>query len=358
MKSKYKLSRKSYFIFSRIKGYRGMIKMLYSLRKFDKEEIAKQRLKIIEFYERYGESATKEAFGADRKVISRWRKRFKESGYKLASLIPRSTRPKVLRVSNIPVQIINFIKEVRMKHPRLGKEKIKPLLDEYCRRNNIKTISESSIGNVIKRNKFFFQKSGRVYHNPASKWAEGKVNKKRRERIKHPPKVEEFGHILSDTIEIITDGIKDYFYCAIDAKMKFALTLNYKRLDSRRNKDFYKRFKSVYPCKIRVWQTDNGCENLGEFDKELEKDNVKHIFSYPRCPKINTYIERYNRTVQEEFINNNLDIINDKKLFNEKLADYIIFYNTKRVHKSLGNKTPINYLLEKGVMSQMSLTYR
>ncbi|MBI2405222.1 hypothetical protein HYV22_03540 [Candidatus Gottesmanbacteria bacterium] len=29
-------------------------------------------------------------------------------------------------------------------------------------------------------------------------------------------------HILSDTVERITDGVKDYFLSAIDAKMKFA----------------------------------------------------------------------------------------------------------------------------------------
>jgi transposase InsO family protein len=46
-------------------------------------------------------------------------------------------------------------------------------------------------------------------------------------------------------------------------------------------------FKSVYPCEIKVWQSDNGSENLGEFDKALKKDSIPHLFSYPRCPKIN-----------------------------------------------------------------------
>ncbi len=97
----------------------------------------------------------------------------------------------------------------------------------------------------------------------------------------------------------------------------------------------------------------NRSENLGDFDKQLKKDEVPHLFPYPRCPKINAFIERYNRTVQEEFIDNHLDTINDKALFNGQLADYLIFYNTKRVHKSLGNKTPIDYLIEQGVLSQM-----
>gem|GEM_PF-5822404 len=42
-------------------------------------------MKIIRFYEEYGKKATKEAFGTDRKAISRWRKGLKEGGYSLNS---------------------------------------------------------------------------------------------------------------------------------------------------------------------------------------------------------------------------------------------------------------------------------
>ncbi|MFZ6016420.1 MAG: integrase core domain-containing protein [Nitrospirota bacterium] len=331
--------------------------MLYSLKRFSKSEVAQQRMKIIKFYEEYGEKATKEAFGADRKVISRWRKRLKEAEGSLTGLIPHSTRPYKVRCSNVSPKIINFIKELRERHPRLGKEKIKPLLDKYCAENGLKSVSESTVGNIIKRHKFFYQKSGRIYHDPNSKWAQNSVKKARRLKIKHPLKPEDFGHIVADTVERVTDGVKDYFYNAIDAKLRFALTLNYKRLTSRNMKDFYHRFKSVYPYVIKSWQTDNGSENLGEFDDELKRDRIPHYFSYPRCPKINTYIERYNRTLQEEFIDNNLDVIYDKPLFHKRLADYLIFYNTQRPHKSLGLKSPIDYLIENGGMSQKSLTY-
>lgn len=44
--------------------------------------------KIKGFYNTHGEIATKEAFGVDRKVISRWKKRLTGSGGKLVSLVP------------------------------------------------------------------------------------------------------------------------------------------------------------------------------------------------------------------------------------------------------------------------------
>ena len=47
---------------------------------FERSEVAKQRLRIIEFYKRYGERATKEAFGVDRRLVSRWRRRLADAG--------------------------------------------------------------------------------------------------------------------------------------------------------------------------------------------------------------------------------------------------------------------------------------
>lgn len=331
--------------------------MLYSLRKFDQSEVAKERMKIIKFYEQYGEKATKEAFGADRKVISRWKQRLNESKGQMMSLVPLSTAPKTVRRSAVSSEVIDYIKKLREKRPRLGKEKIKPLLDKFCRESTLKTVSESTVGNIIKKNHFFFQKGGRIYHNPASKWVDKRLVKPRRLRVKHAPKPEDFGHIMADTVMRIIDGIKHYFYSAIDIKLKFILTLHYRRLNSRNMKDFYGRFQSVYPGIIKDWQTDNGQENLGEFDMELKRQEIPHVFSYPNCPKINTYIERYNRTIQEEFIDNNLDIIHDEKMFNRELADYLIFYNTERPHKSLGLLSPIDYLISNRAMSHKSLTY-
>lgn len=348
---------KAYPIFSRIKGYWRYVDMLKSLRRYGRDEVAQQRMKIMKFYDRYGEKATQEAFGADRKVIHRWKKRLREHNGKLFSLVPLSTRPKSTRRSTVSVAIVDFIKRMREEHPRIGKEKIKPLLDEYCIKNGLNTISESTVGNIIKRHNFFLQRSGRIYHNPQSKWALNKGHRDKRLRIKYPPKPKDFGHILSDAVERITDGIRDYFISAIDAKMKFALTLNYKRLTSRNMNNFYHRFRLVYPLKIKDWQTDNGTENLGEFDQQLKRDKIPHIFSYPHCPKINTYIERYNRTVQEEFIDNNLHIIHDKYALNKALVNFLLYYNSVRPHKSLGLKSPLDFLVSNGEMSHLSLTY-
>ena len=331
--------------------------MLYSLRKFKQSEIAQEKMKIINFYNQYGEKKTKEFFGADRKVVSRWKKRLKEQGGRLISLIPYSTRPKNLRKPAVSPQVVNYIQSLREKHYRLGKDKLKIFVNQFCQKNNLKTVSASTIGNIIKRHHFFFQKAGKIYHNPASKCQQRSLFKKKKLRVKHAPRPTDYGHIASDTVERIIDGVKHYFYNATDLKMKFSLSLYYKTLNSANMKDFYGQFKRVYPQRIIDWQTDNGKENLKDFDQELEKDNIPHLFIYPNCPRINTVIERYNRTMQEEFVDVYEDLIYQPELFNQKLIDYNIFFNTDRPHFSLGLKSPLQYLVANGQMSQMSLTY-
>jgi len=349
---------KAYPIFSRIKGLEEVKKVLKSLRKFSKDEVAKERLKIIEFYQEYGEKTTTKAFGIRRNTVFVWKKRLKESKNSLSSLIPTSTKPKTLRKMITNLNIVSEIRKLRESYPRLGKDKIKPILNRYCLKEGLTPVSISTIGKVIKRNNFFFQKSGRVYHDPNSKWAKNKTKRAKRDRIKYAPKPNAVGYLEMDTVLRFVDGIKYYFYCAIDVKGKFAFSLPYKHLNSQNTVDFFKKIEYVFPFPIKTVQTDNGLEFLGDFEDYLKIRNILHVFIYPRCCKINGVVERFNRTIQEEFIDNNLDIIHNPKIFTGKLIDYLLFYNTERVHNAHDNlKSPMDYLILKGVMSKMSVTH-
>ncbi len=154
----------------RLKPYLQMIQKYRTYMRFNGKQIATQRMKIIRYYEKYGEKATIGAFGADRKVINRWRKRLKNMGGQIIALVPLSKRPKRLRRSTVSFEIIEFIKALRKGCPRLGKVKIKPLLDEYCTEKGIKSISESTIGNIIRRHHLCFQNQASIDSNLQNKW--------------------------------------------------------------------------------------------------------------------------------------------------------------------------------------------
>jgi len=329
--------------------------MVSSMRRFSQNEVAQERLKVIKYYAKYGEHTTKEAFNIGRGTIFVWKKRLNLSQGRITSLIPSLTKPHKARGMTTDPRVFEYIKDLRLKYPRLGKEKIYFLLVSYCKQEGLMPIKESTIGKVIKRNNLFYQKEGRLYHNPASRFA--KMTKVKRLRIRYAPKHKELGHIQMDTILRFQDGIKYYFYTAIDTKGKFAFVLPFKTLTSANTLDFYLKLIQVIPYKIFSVQTDNGLEFLGLFDAYLLKQAVPHVFTYPRCPRINGVVERFNRTVQEDFIDYNLDTLHEPKTFSLKLADYLLFYNLVRPHKTLGNIPPIVYLREKGGMSNNSVTY-
>ncbi|HQO62954.1 MAG TPA: hypothetical protein PK528_05025, partial [Syntrophorhabdus sp.] len=46
-------------------------------------------------------------------------------------------------------KVVAYMRSLRETYPGIGKEKIKPLLDAYCEKEGLKTISISSIGNTM-----------------------------------------------------------------------------------------------------------------------------------------------------------------------------------------------------------------
>ena len=209
---------------------------------------------------------------------------------------------------------------------------------------------------MIQRN-HLYPKPGKVYHNPNSGWAKNRAKPKRkRPRVRYAPKPEELGHLQLDTMERVLDRLKLYVYSAVDVKGKFAFSLPYRKKTSGNAADFFRKLQAVYPVLIRDVQTDNGSEFLSEFDEYLEQEQIPHLFTYPRCPKINGCVERYQRTLSEEFLQVHEHLIRWPRQFYLQLADYLVFYNGERAHQALEFQTPLAYLVSQGMMSKKSVT--
>ena len=71
---------------------------------------------------------------------------------------------------------------------------------------------------------------------------------------------------------------------------------------------------------------------------------------------MNAYVERFNRTLREEFLNVNGILIKEKDDFDKLLIDLLVYYNSKRPHFSLNLKAPLQYMLDNYKMSLMYLT--
>ena len=338
---------------------RATMKHFNNLVKFNASEEALFRVKVLEFQKKYGTASAVDAFSVSRSSIFSWKKKLKESKGKASSLIPASTVPLRKRVSNTPLKVISFIRKLREKHIKLGKEKIKPLLDKYCLKESLAPVSESTIGRVIKRHKLYLVSlNNKVNYGPIQNYTKHKRPKRR--RVRYAPRPSGFGYIEIDTITKFICGIKYYIFNALDVKLKFQFSYGYQRLNSENALNFFKKLELVYPLErgIKAVQTDNGLEFLGRFQDYLKVKRIKHFFIYPRCPRINGVVERANRSLQEEFINEHeFLVLESMNEFNNALMDHLVWYNTERVHKTLGNISPMDYLLKVSKESNKWWTY-
>jgi IS30 family transposase len=318
--------------------YIAYMKLYNNSFSFDLSDAAKYRYHILCFYYQYGYQATGKAFNLSKSTLYDWKKSFETSGKRLSSLIPKSTRPQTTRRMHTDPQIVEFIQAIRLEYGAISKYKIKIFLDEYCRELGIDSIGITTIGKIIKRKHFFYEK--------------GEIKKVRRKsnlvkgRSKKSPKPKNPGFLEIDSITLYINGVRHYFSCFIDVYTKYAKSYKLKSLSSKNTLICFKDFIKNYSYPIHTIQTDNGSEFLGDFYQYLEaKTNIKHLFIYPRSPKINGTVERFNRTIQEEFIQRNDEIYFDEAKFNQKLNKWLNWYNFKRPHASLNYQTPVNFLL-------------
>lgn len=290
------------------------------------------RKHVLSHYYRYGWRSACDAFSVKKSTLYDWKRVFESSGKKMFSLVPKSTRPHHTRTMTLNPVLVEFIKAMRLEFDNIGRAKIKYFLDEFAKRNNLGSYGTTKIGLIVKRKGFSFAKTRRK-----------RKEKPLSSRVKRSPKEAEPGYIEMDTLHLWVLGKKHYFVTVMDIVTKFAWVSMAKSPSARQTVFALKEFSKEYKLKPRAVQTDNGSEFLGEFDQYLEKCQIRHEFIYPRSPKVNGYIERFNRTFKEEFLfKHELEISGEK--FTQKLYQYLIWYNTRRPHQSLKMRPPALYM--------------
>ena len=262
---------------------------------------AEQRLKILIFWREYGYKATRDAYGVGRSTLFGWWKIYKESGCVTSSLNPGSQAPH--KRNN---RIVQEIRRLRLEVcPNMGKDKIKIFLDDYCKELHIDIISVSKIGRLIKDHNIYHRRR-EFYHSGKPKVV------KRAKKLRKPKdfKAEDVGDLIEvDTIERFDLGIKRYIITAVDVVTRYAFAYSYVGHGSDNTKDFFKKVETVFPYKIKRVQTDNGSEFHRHFKKYLKENKTTHFWNYKGKPAKNGHVERYNRTIQEEFVDQNSSLL-------------------------------------------------
>lgn len=307
---------------------------------------ANQRLDwIIYYYTKSNKNAslTCRHFGITRSKWYFWFSRFKEDN--LRTLESNSTSPINKRQPEYTNLQYERIVKLRKQFIRYGKVKI--LIKYQLLYPEDKNISEWKVQCIIQ--------VAKLYYHPKKAFRTANKRKKAqsKKRIADLKKKPENGHLLAlDTIVRIINGQRRYIITAIDTYSKIAYARMYNSHGSVCTEDFLSRLNYLLDGKIDNILTDNGSEFQKHFERTCQKLNLNRYYSRIRQPKDNPVCERFNRTLNEEFIqlgNSTSDI----KVFNSNLTEWLMEYNFHRPHQSLEYMTPIGFTQKYSKVSKM-----
>jgi len=317
---------------------------------FDSSEQAQFRFHVLKVFYSGGWDTVKLAFpNIKRPTLYRWKKTYESSGKRLNSLVPTSTKPHTFRQPKEHLAVTKLVKQLRQAHPRMGKMKIEQFVKALTKELDLENIPDSSasIGRLIKRKNYFF--AGKTV-------VKGKrLRNTTKLRLKLCPKVTDTkpGYIQLDGVKFYYLGRYYYFLTAVDIVTKQAWVKVVTSFKSKYAAEFLTEIIHTAWITIHTIQTDNGSEFELFFEKASQELKLRHLFSYPKHPKTNGYVERFNWTIQDEFLHSFEDLLLYPEDFNKELTNWLSWYNTERPHQSLNYLTPYQYL-QKGDLSHMS----
>lgn len=157
------------------------------------------------------------------------------------------------------------------------------------------------------------------------------------------PEAAYLGALLQmDTIHILApNGSRIYVYTLVDLYSRWAYAEAIERIGAQASIDFIDRVRKKAAFKFNMIQTDHGSEFSLWFTHALWKRGIRHRHSRIRQSNDNAHVERFNRTLQEECLDNEIHTLESFKI---ALKKYLPYYNTKRLHMGINYQTPYEVL--------------
>jgi transposase InsO family protein len=254
-------------------------------------------------------------FGYTKSAVSKWCKKMPEGRFRVIPTL--SSRPHH-HPRELPRDTIRRIIEYKKKYRRCSE-----VIHRHLLNDNIK-VSLNSVKRKLDR-------AGLI--KKRSPW------KRLHLSIKRPIALKPGDLVMVDTIHLmINDCQRIYVYTMIDVYSRWTYAWATDRINTRKSIEFLKRAKSLAQFEFRCIQSDHGSEFSQHFSERIK---ILHRHSRVRKPNDNSYLERFNRTLQDECLR---DLPNNVKIFNKALPDYLKYYNTERLHMGINFKTPISMI--------------
>ena len=276
-------------------------------------------------------------YNVKKSVVYKWKSRFQESRIKSLETLsrkPHNTR-KCFKNRDLEYRIIQLRKNRMVQ----GKMKLKRVYEETFHEK----VSSYRIQKVINEYDLY----------PTYQKVKKKKASKERLRIRdYEGTPSTFGEIVHlDTIEIRMGEMKRYIMTAIDTVTRIGFAYAYEEHSSENARDFLRKVVDIWgESTIQNIHTDNGSEFEKYFKQEVKRLKYTHWYSRVRVSTDNGKCERFNRTVQDEWLHL-VGFIKDLTVFNASLLNFIYSYNYSRPHYSLNYSTPFSFLSSFSTMS-------
>jgi len=294
--------------------------------------MAKRRLAILRHAEEItgNVALTCRYYGISRQIFYTWKRRYDAHG--LDGLRDRSHRPHV-SPGTTRTEVVGKIIYLR-QHYHFGPAKIAMYLARY---HDI-SISQSGVWRILKRLDLNRLPASQRYKRHDRRWR----------RYEKPLP----GHRVQLDVKFIAplpgSRRKHYQFTAIDDCTRLRVLRIYPQLNQKTAIQFADYVLERLPFRVEVIQTDNGAEFQSLFHYHLLDRGISHDYIKPRTPRLNGKVERSHRIDNEEFYQL-LDgmVIDDTKVFNDKLREWEDFYNYHRPHGGLNGQTPYERLKQR-----------
>lgn len=152
--------------------------------------------------------------------------------------------------------------------------------------------------------------------------------------------------VQTDTIHYICPITyrRRYVYTVIDLYSRMAYAEIHNKIGPGIAATTIKKAQEACGFRFSMVQADNGPEFSSYFEKTLARQGIQTRHSRLGRPNDNAHIERFNRTIQEECLGSRISSRVTSVTLQNKINQYIEFYNTRRVHLGIQMQTPAQML--------------
>ena len=259
---------------------------------------------VIKFSFKYGVSKTAVRFDINRRTIYRW---IREYDGTIESLRDKSKRPKH-HPNEHTREEIKLIKDYKRNNKETGLVVLWVKLREAGYTRTVQGLYH------VMRRVGIYEKTPSKRKKPQA--PEVPIATYPGERVQIDVKYVPMECMSKELKEI---GERYYQYTAIDEFTRKRYTYFTKEHSTYESTKFVEKVVKYYPFKIKLIQTDNGCEFTNRlswqlfmkdkktmFEKKLKELGIEHNLIRPHTPTQNGKVERSHRKDQERFYHNNI----------------------------------------------------